>query len=357
MYETTPERGQFFAGSGMVVWYVDPAIAARHGHSARCAHQGDMNALADGLIRLNVNWVTIKVADGDSIWEGQIRKAHELRQALWNRGSDIRVIPWTYVYNGGADHSTWDGESVANQRALREFGSLIIDVEVETDGHWQEAEWMMQQIREEFPEAPIAYCPIPIIDYNLNVPWVQYQQTCDAVLPQFYTDLLGGGNASLWPINRMYDIWEKWHQNWQARGVPVLPLYPMLEVFSVHDPRATRLRGYAEACLARGALGLSAWEYVMMGREAEEIWADVSEQIPAAPPVDPVEPTEPVEPPPGEGFDKTAAYEDLNALWGVLGRLEALVTAPSKKPAAATDASFGRDLITHLKNEVLKLET
>lgn len=359
MYETTPERGAFFAGSGMVIWYVDPVIAARHGNSARCAHGGDMNALADGLMRLNVNWVTIKVADGDSYWTGQAVKADELRRILWEKGSDIRVIPWTYVYSGNADHSTWTGESIVNRRALRDFGSLIIDVEVEADGKWQETEWMMAQIREEFPEAPIAYCPIPIIDYNPNLPWVQYQQTCDAVLPQFYVDLLGSGNASLWPIDRMYDIWEKWHRNWADRQVPVLPLYPMLEVFSVHDPRATRLRGYAEACLARGALGLSGWEYVMMGPEAREIWADVGELLPALPPVDPQEPggpVEPGEPTPPVGFDREAAGADLNALWGVLERLATLATTTANRTKAAQEAGFGKDLVIHLKDAILKLE-
>lgn len=237
------DRAAAFSGLGLWLWYTDPATADRHGNRHLVCANGDLDAIAATYHAAGARWLAVKTGDLGGTWPGQLRDLRRLRE----RG--VNALGWVYLR-----HDDLAGEYALIAETIAAGQAVILDVEAEVEGKANRAAALLDRVRADFPDAPIAYSPLPVIDYHLRLPYAQYNRACDAVLPQFYVHGLGPTD---WPIERLIAIWDEWLARWPEWGIPAPAIYPVIEGYAPAD----LLDGTIAALIERGYRGLSIWEY------------------------------------------------------------------------------------------------
>lgn len=95
----------------------------------------------------------------------------------------IKVLPWIYSVP-----STWAQQvKLAEALMLNGVDGLVIDAEIEFEGHQDEAFQLGEGLRKSLGDQTfIAHAPFPYINYHLSYPYDTFAGFCDSVMPQFY---------------------------------------------------------------------------------------------------------------------------------------------------------------------------
>ena len=231
-----------FAGIGIWIWYLNQAEG------------GDLDKIAEKALAHNIDWVAVKASDGPNIWT-QISKAIELQK----RG--LKVYSWGYNY--GEDFEEGPVVSALNQGV----DGHIFDVEAEF-AHLpgllpkQKAEELLDKVLAVYPQAKLAYAPLPVIDYFPGLPYEVLNKECVA-MPQFYTKELGTGED--YSIERLVFIWQKWLEKWSEKP---LAIYPILQGYGAQTPE--NLQHEVEVCKQQYG-GFSIWRWDTLTPEMWEV--------------------------------------------------------------------------------------
>lgn len=210
------------AGRSWWVWYV-----------AEC---GGVPGIIDACKRTDAKSVFIKGGDGPHVWD-QANRA--LVDALTAAGLDVYL--WHYTYLGwragnvhGDDWKWTTADEIDCVRMMLNQGGpnvkgFISDAEGETEGRPTEASVYAMTVRRLLSNKWFAYAPLPVIDYHQDLPYVQFNQVCDAMLPQFYSKNIGGDPP--WTLPRLLEQWDRWMEAWRAGNLRVPTLMPVGETY------------------------------------------------------------------------------------------------------------------------------
>lgn len=273
---------------------------------------GSIEVVIEQATAANCTHVLLKGGDGPAFW------AHQMTEANVRKLKDagLGVYAWTYGYGGtspGSAHAPreWsidDEIAVARQViAVPGLDGFVVDVEAE----WRDqmnaaatAERFAAAVREMW-SGFFAYSPVPVIDYHLHLPYVQFNAVCDAVLPQFYCRALG------WSFPDLLEQWTRWEATWRANGYRVPPILPAGETFGA--------AGYDDViAFERAATPFGAWSYWELGQARPEHLAAFKALDSQGSPVS----TEPGNPPNAETDPVT---DSLNGIWQRLAEAETAV--------------------------------
>lgn len=228
------------AGRGAWIWYLEQCDG--------------VPGVLERAQALGLSHVLLKVGDGAGYgtardpevfrrqWEGAVGPLHD---------AGLRVLSWSYVYlddpAGEAEVALW---------ALRHGADgHVFDVEGESAGKASAAQTLCSNMRTEAPDAFLAYAPLPVISYHQRLPYAQFNQVCNAVLPQFYTKALGTGDD--WPFARLFQEWDDWTTRWRAQDIPMPVLAPAIDGYLPGN--ADSIAQYTEFIGTRGLPGVSVW--------------------------------------------------------------------------------------------------
>lgn len=255
-----PENRAPIVGKGVWVWYTDRQLAQSHGLSSQVvAENGDLAAVARRAQGVGLAHLFIKCGEY-SYWPQWEPALDHLKAA------GFRVLGWSYCHG---DDPLLEAE-IAIKAARAGADGHIFDVEAEFEGKAEAATELGARVRDALgPAYFLGYAPLPVIDFHLSLPYLQFNRFCQAVLPQFYWKELGRfGDLEL-----LFEQWEKWAQRWKQAGEPAPTLFPIGQAYGAVS--ASEIRAFVQACQQRGLEGYSFWEWSQMGQEPWEAVARI----------------------------------------------------------------------------------
>lgn len=201
---------------------------------------GGVPGIIEACKRTNARNVYIKGGDGPYVWD-------QVTPAIVNElnAEGINVYLWHYAYFGwlpGTVHGdTWkwttkDEVSAVSQmltQAGPNIAGFIVDAEAETEGRANEATDYGNGVQARLGGIFFAYAPLPVIDYHTQLPYVQLNAVCDAVMPQLYSRNLDGSPP--WTYARLMEQWNRWRLAWRASGQRVPTFMPIGETYGAAD--------------------------------------------------------------------------------------------------------------------------
>lgn len=217
------------------------------------AEGGNLDAIAEKALAHGVSWVAIKAGDGAFPW-------WQFSGAAGLKARGLKVYSWTYHYGG-------DGEESPVIKAF-ELGSdgHIFDIEAEF-AHLPDAPLratqLLASVLARYPEAALAYAPLPVIDNFPGLPYETFNGKGLLALPQFYTKELGVGEYTL---ERLMGIWERWQANWAMRAPAI---YPILQGYG--QQTAANLGAEMRCCVQRYG-GASVWAWHTL---TDDMWSAI----------------------------------------------------------------------------------
>ncbi len=202
------------------------------------AEGGDVEAIKATALAHGVSWLAVKTSDGATPY-GQVSQLRALQ------APGLHVCSWSYNY--GLDI---EGEAAAAANALL-HGSEghIFDIEAEfarRPDAADRARRLVREVRESFLTLPLAYAPLPVIDFWPGLPYETFHELGLPAMPQWYTKALGTG--SNYPLSRLMEIWNRWQGQWDQ---PAPAIYPVLQAYNGEGggvQTAESLREEIEVC-------------------------------------------------------------------------------------------------------------
>ncbi len=162
-------------GKGFFIWRIpnceggDPAAITAAAKSANMTHI--IIKIGDGAFPVNVD----RTSGADLI--------PPVMQAL--RVAGMRVWGWHYIY--GSDPLGEARIAIQRLQALGLDGYVVdAEAEFEQSGKASAARTFMSELRNSFPDLPIALSSFRYPNYHRTFPWVDFLEKCDFNMPQVY---------------------------------------------------------------------------------------------------------------------------------------------------------------------------
>jgi hypothetical protein len=241
----------FPSGKSIWIWVLEDCLA------------GDVNAIIQKCKDNGITSLIIKGADGNFGWS---QFTQELVDEIHSAG--LKVYSWSYVYGGnppaGMESDPVTEANLVNTLLAMGVDGHIIDAESEyehSSNPAASATLMMTTIRQKHPDAFIAYAPFPIVDDHTAFPYVQFNQFCDAVMPQVYWNDWQMSPADA--VNWMYQQWSKWQAVWKSANLPgnSLPIVPLGSFYDTNSYTLTPADIQSFIQSVAGYMAVSIWEF------------------------------------------------------------------------------------------------
>ena len=217
------------------------------------------------MAQRGITHVYVKAGDGPNVWSQFAPCVDPFHAA------GLKVYAWQYVYADDPESEARVGIHALESRC----DGLVLDIEAECEGKHAEIARLWDVLRLSYPDAWIAYAPLPIIEYHDPELYRISCQYASAHCPQFYWADLG----QYWgDFERLFSIWETAMAQWKAEGLPDLPLMPIGQAFGDATPdEIARFSVYAKSddCPAISFWSLDAANAVQ--REAVEALTEYQE--------------------------------------------------------------------------------
>ncbi|HJS29148.1 MAG TPA: nuclear transport factor 2 family protein [Anaerolineales bacterium] len=181
---------------------------------------GDPQAIAAVARQAGFTHVLLKVADGSYSYnfdnEGELDLAEALVGAL--RATGIEAWGWHYIYG--------DGPLAESRKAIQRVRGLgldgyVIDVEApyKKPGRWNAARLFMREVRSALDDIPIALSSYRFPSYHPQIPWQEFLEGCDILMPQVYFEFSHNPEAQLQRTQQEYQA--------LAHYLPIVPTGPV----------------------------------------------------------------------------------------------------------------------------------
>jgi len=246
---------RIFSGKGMWIWKLWET------------ENGDVAKIIQKLNSANVNWVTIKLGDGDSFWTTPNLTPERINQF---HDAGIKVLGWQYVY--GDDPV---GEAnVANQILDTGVDGFIINAEGEYEGRQDNAITYLENIRIEHPDSSIAYSTFARVDSHEEFPYKEFGRYCDFAMPQTYWK-----DRPTTPTNEVAEMHSQWsdlYESWEGTeySSSIKPIIPMGQSYSdLHGYcSGSEIIEFCDALYDYGYKKASIWRYDTMTDETRDAY-------------------------------------------------------------------------------------
>jgi len=208
----------FPQGNGIWVWKTDkdPSFFS------------DVNATILNLKKAGITWVAVKAGDGDSLWvnsavpwlTSNISKFHD---------AGIKVYGWQYIYG---NDDVWSVANVSEADVANQIlnipgiDGLIVDAESEYENLSNNkliATAYLQAIRSQHPDSFLAYTTFARPASRPNFPYFEFNNYCDAVMPQAYW--VDRTTTPTDELNILKQQWDALYSSWPSTVKK--PIYPL----------------------------------------------------------------------------------------------------------------------------------
>lgn len=160
-------------GKGFFIWQIP------------YCEKGDAKRIADLAHEAQLTHVLIKVADATvsyNVYEG-VDLVPQVVQRLKERG--IEVWGWHYVRG---DNPLGEANKAIERVQTMQLDGYVVDAEgsYKQQGKAAAAEKFMGRLREGLPDKPVALSSYRYPSYHPQIPWQEFLEGCDFVMPQVY---------------------------------------------------------------------------------------------------------------------------------------------------------------------------
>ncbi len=246
---------RIFSGKGMWIWKLWET------------ENGDVTKIIQKLNSVNVNWVTIKLGDGDGFWTTPNLTSEKIDQF---HDAGIKVFGWQYVY--GDDPV---GEAnVANQILDTGVDGFIINAEGEYEGKQDNAITYLENIRIEHPDSSIAYSTFARADSHEEFPYKEFGRYCDVAMPQTYWKDRPTNPTN--EVAEMHSQWSDLYESWEGTeySSSIKPIIPMGHSYSdLHGYcSGSEIIEFCNVLYDYGYEKTSIWRYDIMTDETRDAY-------------------------------------------------------------------------------------
>jgi hypothetical protein len=181
---------------------------------------GNPQAIAAVARQAGFTHILIKIADGAYSYNMDLERDLDLAEALVQslRSAGIQAWGWHYLY--GDAPLAEARKAITRVRDLRLDG-YVIDVEgpYKKPGKWNAARLFMREVRSALADIPIALSSYRFPSYHPQIPWDQFLEGCDIIMPQVYFEFSHNPRAQLQRMLREYQS--------LAQYLPIVPTGPV----------------------------------------------------------------------------------------------------------------------------------
>lgn len=160
-------------GKGFYLWKV------------KATEGGDPDAIARTAREAGLDHVLIKVADGPYRYNYDWRNRVDLALPVIRALKAAAVSPWGWHYVRGADPAA-EARVAADRVLALDLDGYVIDAESEYKGRREQARDFMKLLRRELPSTPIALSSYRYPSLHPTLPWSEFVDRCDILMPQVY---------------------------------------------------------------------------------------------------------------------------------------------------------------------------
>lgn len=171
--EASPSSIKPLQGKGYFIWKIpscedgDPQQIADLAHQAQLTHV--LIKIADGVNSYNIY-------DGVDLVPPLVRKLHQLGIQVWG---------WHYVRG---NNPLGEADKAVNRVVTLQLDGYVIDAEgpYKERGKAAAARKFMDRVRKGLPNKPIALSSYRFPSYHPQLPWREFLEKCDYIMPQVY---------------------------------------------------------------------------------------------------------------------------------------------------------------------------
>ncbi len=149
--------------------------------------KGNPKQIASLASAAGLSHLVVKIADGPMVYNGTWGDTTDYTTPLVSalRARGIKVWGWHYIYGDSPINEANVGIARIRQYNLDGY---VIDVEKEykESGKKVAAKKFINQVRSAFPKLPIALSSYRYPSLHPQVPWAEFLEQCDIVMPQVY---------------------------------------------------------------------------------------------------------------------------------------------------------------------------
>lgn len=148
---------------------------------------GDPYAIAGVAKSAHLTHVLIKLADGTVTYNGSWGMEEDFITPVIHvlKSQGIKVWGWHYIYGYNPIGEVNKAIQRINQYDLDGY-VLDVEKEFQEDGKRIAAKRFMNIFRSAFPELPVALSSYRYPSIHPRVPWSEFLETCDLIMPQVY---------------------------------------------------------------------------------------------------------------------------------------------------------------------------
>lgn len=254
--------GEIPTGKGMFVWVL-----------SRCAG-GDMARLVQMCIDAGIKWISIKVANGTSVYKGSAAEFWQQQKLLDRlvplaKAAGIGVHFWGYTYaQRPGKESGPIIEMIRKHRPL----SYTINAEKEYKNqagkqaaidHASAIRWAMQiSSSDDIPDIPIGLSSYRWPSVHPEFPWTEFAEFIDFHNPQVYWQ--GAENPGAQLIRSVNELKK-------LKDIPIIPagtMYP----HGRWKPTPAHIIQFMATAQQLGLLGVHFWEWYYAEKKYPELW-------------------------------------------------------------------------------------
>lgn len=252
-------------GKGFFIWQIP------------YCEKGDPQAIADLAHQAGLTHLLIKVADsayGYNIYEG-VDLVPPLAQKLRQRG--IEVWGWHFIHG---DNPNGEANKAIERVSTLKLDGYVIDAEgpYKQRGKSAAATKFMMRLREGLPELPIGLSSYRYPSYHPQLPWREFLEGCDFVMPQVYWKFADNAGEQLARCVREF----------QALP-PSRPIVPTGAAFTEHgwNPSTDEILDFLDIVRKLNLPGVNFYSWDSCRARLPEIWRTIRDYDWDAPPSPP----------------------------------------------------------------------
>jgi len=229
---------------------------------------GDIEKIAYTAYRAGLSYVLVKIANGIYDYNYDSSTGNDLVGPLAEELAkrDIKVWGWHYVFG---DLPKEEAKAAIRQISKLPLEGYVIDAEGEYVGKYTPCRTFMSELRNAYPDFPMALSSYRYPDYHNDLPWSDFLSKCDLNMPQVYWEQAHN------PGEQLEKSLSQFTNNWS----PFRPLVPTGAAYggSGWYPTSADITEFMDKAVELNMSGVSFWSWDYCRLKLPLIWDTIAE--------------------------------------------------------------------------------